>query len=113
MALAVLLVISCSLTNGATMSAAIAKTPPERPQTTNQPETIATPTKGPQRCTVDTGTAQGRLNLRACPGTNCGVIFVLDEGEMLTVKGSGDWLSVVSSSGRSGWINSKFCKLEK
>ena len=112
LALAVLLVISCSLTeNGATMSAAIVKTPPERPQITNQPETIATPTKGPQRCTVATGTAAGRLNMRACAGTNCGVIFVLDEGDRLTVIDAGSWYHVKTEAGAAGFVNSNYCQI--
>ena len=110
LALAVLLVISCSLTNPEALSAAIVKMPPKRPQNADTLKSEQTPTTSPQRCTVDTGTAQGRLNLRACPGTNCGVIFVLDEGDRLTILELGEWLQVQTDDGGTGYINSNYCR---
>lgn len=111
LALAALILLACSLTNGATMSgAAVLKTPAERPQRADQPETIATPTPSPERCIVDTGTAGGLLNMRSCAGTNCGVILVLDEGARLDVIDTADgWQEVQTQHGR-GWINSNYCK---
>ena len=114
LALAVLLVISCSLTeNGVTMSAAILPTPPESPTAAQVVQNIPTPRPTPSRCTVDTGAAQGRLNLRFCGSTNCGVIEVLDEGEMLTVIDAGSWYHVQTEAGAAGYINSDYCRGEK
>ena len=111
LALAVLLVISCSLTeNGATMSAAILPKATESPQNAPTLKPTQTPTTGPQRCAVTTGTAQGRLNMRACGATNCDVIEVLEEGEMLTILAAGDWLQVQTEAGAAGYINSSYCR---
>jgi uncharacterized protein YgiM (DUF1202 family) len=69
------------------------------------------PTQTPvNTCTVQTGIDTGRVNLRACPGTNCGVLSVLADGELLQVIGAGDWLKVQTKSQMTGYINSKFCK---
>ncbi len=103
----VILLLACSLTDPQS-AALVAKLEPAPTQ-----QASPTPTSSPLLCTVSTGTPGGKLRLRDCGSTQCQELEILDEGEMLTVKGSGDWLSVVSSSGRSGWINSKFCKLEK
>ena len=99
LALAAALLISCSLTN-------VLKTPTKRPQITNQPETIATPTKGPQRCIV----MAHFLNLRDCSGTDCAVIEVLEQGHVLTIKERGHWLNVQTETGAAGYINSSYCK---
>ena len=107
----VALAISCSITNGATMSAAVLKTPTERPQRADTLKAERIPTPSPQHCTVDTGTAAGRLNMRACAGTNCGVLAVLDEGDRLTVLTAGDWIEVQPDKGAAGWINSKYCNI--
>jgi uncharacterized protein YgiM (DUF1202 family) len=109
LALAAIFAISCSLTDGATIGAAVLKTPTERPQTTNTPEIDPTPTQPPKRCTVTTGTAAGRLNLRSCPGTGCGVIGVLEEGQAVTILAAGDWLKVQTEAG-AGYINSNYCR---
>ena len=107
-----ILLLACSLTeNGVTMSAAIAKTPPESPTAAQVVQNTPTPRPTPSRCTVATGAAQGRLNMRACAGTNCDVIEVLDEGEMLTILAAGDWLQVKTDAGGTGYIYSKYCKI--
>jgi uncharacterized protein YgiM (DUF1202 family) len=106
LALAALVLMACSLTSGALY------TPPEQPQPSATPETIATPTQAPQRCIVTTGTAAGRLNLRACAGTACGVIEVLEEGDRLQVVTLGDWLQVETEAGAAGFVNSKYCTLK-
>ena len=110
LALAALILLACSLTNQATRGAAVLQTPTESPQEADQPETIATPTQAPQRCTVDTGQPQGRLNLRACPGTSCGVIEVLEEGDRLQVVTLGDWIEAQTDAGAVGFVNSNYCK---
>lgn len=61
-------------------------------------------------CTVQTGMDTGRVNLRACAGTSCGVLSVLSNGQALQVIGAGDWLQVQTSDNLTGYIYSKYCK---
>lgn len=61
-------------------------------------------------CMVQTGIDTGRVNLRACPGTNCGVLSVLFDGQALQVIGAGDWLRVQTADNLTGYINSKYCE---
>ena len=61
-------------------------------------------------CTVRTGIDTGRVNLRACAGTSCGVLSVLADGQALQVIGAGDWLKVRTETNLTGYINSKYCK---
>lgn len=112
LALAAGFVMACSLTNLPTSGAAVLKTPTGTPTAADTPEAIATPTQAGQRCTVDTGTADGRLNLRACAGTACGVVDVLEEGQALTVISTADgWHSVQTEAGAAGFVNSQYCNL--
>jgi uncharacterized protein YgiM (DUF1202 family) len=105
LALAALLVISCSLTNGATMSAAqFMPASTETPASTPSPS----PTPSPERCQV----SAGLLNLRTCGGTHCGALAVLQQGDLLTVLERGHWLNVKTDTGAAGFINSKYCKKE-
>lgn len=69
----------------------------------------ATPTE--LLCKVITGMETGRVNLRACEGTACPVLFVLKDGQTLTVLQRGAWSEVVTDSGLRGWINSTYCKI--
>ena len=112
LAVAVILTTACSLTNQATRGAALsAQNAPGTPTAADRPETIATPTQGGQRCTVDTGTPGGALNLRACAGTGCAVLDTLTEGDTLTVISTADgWQRVQTQSGTAGFVNSKYCK---
>jgi len=111
LAWAAILLLACSLTSGATMSAAVLKTPTERPQTSASPESTQTPTPSPKRCTVTTGAADGRLNMRACAGTGCEVIDILEEGQVLTVLQLGDWLKVQTEANGAGFVNSNYCNV--
>ncbi len=61
-------------------------------------------------CMVQTGIDTGRVNLRVCPGTNCGVKEVLTEGARLTILTAGTWTNVTTEDGVTGWLNSKYCK---
>ena len=106
LALVAILLISCSLTNGATMSAAQIKPAlyaSPSPTPTNPP----TPTPSPERCIV---TAHF-LNLRDCSGTDCAVIEVLKQGHVLTIKERGPWLSVETETGAAGFVNSNYCEI--
>lgn len=72
---------------------------------------ILLPTQTPANtCTVQTGMDTGRVNLRACAGTNCGVKSVLADGQLLQVIGAGDWLKVRTADNLTGYIYSKYCK---
>ena len=105
-----MLAISCSLTNGATSGAAILAKPlgtPTAAQIDQPIQPAQTPTPAPQRCTVKAHA----LNLRACGGTDCGVIFVLDEGDRLIVLAAGDWLNVQTEAGAAGFVNSNYCEI--
>ena len=105
LALAAIFAISCSLTNGATMSAAVLNTPTAAPQRADTLKAERIPTPSPKRCTV----TAGLLNLRSCGGTHCGVLAVLDEGDRLTVLELGDWLQVETNTGLTGYINGAYC----
>ena len=111
LALVAILLLACSLTNGATSGAAILAASTESPQRDETPKATQSPTPTPQRCTVDTGQPQGRLNLRACSSTDCAVIEVLAEGDRLTILAAGDWLNVQTETGAAGFVNSKYCTL--
>ena len=66
----------------------------------------------PASCSVSTGFANGRLNVRACPGLDCAILGIVREGETLTVTASGDWLSVQFANLR-GWVNSEYTNCER
>lgn len=61
-------------------------------------------------CTVSTGVPEGGLNLRTGAGTEYSVIRVLNEGEVLRVITTGQWLEVIDSQGNQGFINSTYCE---
>jgi uncharacterized protein YgiM (DUF1202 family) len=80
---------------------------------TAQPSPPITPTKteSARVCTVRTGISNGKVNLRACPGSMCGAVLdILTEGESLTILTAGDYVNVTTESGVTGWLNSKYCK---
>jgi len=101
-----LTVLACALTDPPTGAALVQDLEPAPTQ-----QASPTPTSSPLLCIVSTGYTSGKLRLRDCGSTQCQELDLLDEGETLTVKSSGAWLSVVSSSGRSGWINSNYCTI--
>ena len=106
----VALVISCSLSDGASIGAAVLASPSaatESPQRVQPDQPIQTPAPSPELCTV----TAGLLNLRSCVGTHCGVLAVLAEGDDLTILAAGDWLSVETDKGLTGYINGAYCKI--
>ena len=110
LALAALFVLSCSLSNGATMSAAVLASPSaatESPQRVQPDQPIQTPAPSPELCTV----TAGLLNLRSCGGTHCGVLAVLKQGDRLTVLELGDWIEVQPDKGAAGFVNSNYCRI--
>ena len=106
--LTALFVISCSLPNGATMSAATLATPGASP-TAERIDAIPSPSP-PEYCTV----TADFLNLRACAGTDCLVLDVLKKGDPLTILERGDWLKIEGEKDEvtlTGYINSIYCKM--
>jgi len=73
----------------------------------------AEPVSNTRECHVRTRVSGGVLNLRSCAGTACSVIGYLNEGEPLTVLERGAWLKVETVTSEQGYVNSKFCRMEK
>lgn len=70
----------------------------------------STPTPPAILCRV---TAEEALNLRSGPGTRYTVIHWLSAGELLTrtdTPPAAHWWEVTTQGGRTGWVNSNFCK---
>ena len=76
------------------------------PTVTAQP----VPTSTPIVCTVTTGLKTGKVNLRQCAGTSCGVIALLSDSDPLLIISTGAWLKVRTADNLHGYINSKYCK---
>ncbi len=66
-------------------------------------------------CYVSTGIDTGRLNIRTGAGVRHSVIRVLQEGDVLTMKGgkAGNWIQIVTRDNLTGWINSNYCRKGK
>ncbi len=66
-------------------------------------------------CYVSTGIDNGALNIRTGAGVNHSVIRVLQEGDVLTMKGGkiGNWIKVKTGDSLTGWINSNYCRKGK
>jgi uncharacterized protein YgiM (DUF1202 family) len=106
--------MACSLSNNATSGSAVFPVSVEAPAAPPVPAAPSlSPTPSPECCTVTTGATQGLLNLRACPGTSCEVLAVLNDGDHLTVLELGDWLKVQPEKGQEGYINSNYCKFSE
>ena len=102
-----ILLLACSLTNGATLSAAQIKPALITATAPPSPTPYSSPTLEPELCTV---TAE-HLNFRACAGTDCLVLDVLEKGDLLTVLEREDWYNVQLSNGRIGYIKSTYCTI--
>jgi len=60
----------------------------------------------PITCTVS---AQS-LHLRECAGLHCTVLAWLSVGDVLEVLDTDqDWLNVITPTGKTGWVHSKYC----
>ena len=104
----VALLISCSLSDGASIGAAVLSRATGTPTAARIDQPTPTPTPRPESCTV---TAHA-LNLRAGAGTSYSVLAVLDEGDRLTVLARGHWLQVETITGAAGFVHSNYCKSE-
>jgi uncharacterized protein YgiM (DUF1202 family) len=52
--------------------------------------------------------AQDRLKVRKCPRTSCGVVLVLEKGEVLSLLSRrGTWAFIETADGVRGWVLSK------
>lgn len=71
---------------------------------------LPVPTRTPTVCTVTTGLETGKVNLRQCAGTSCGVIALLSDRDPLLVISTGAWLKVRTADSVVGYVNSKLCK---
>ena len=99
-------------------------TPPPSPPPTASPTRIVvrgtptsvplttTPVRGTLGARVCTGFPDGALNVRACPGTECWVTFVLTEGAEVTTGprqarvDEATWVQIVHP--RTGWVNQRY-----
>jgi len=71
------------------------------PTNTNMAILVHTATPHPTSETV------GKWNLRSCPRTDCEVITVIPDGQLLTIEeDKGDWLRVIYP-GYAGWVHRK------
>lgn len=95
-----ILIMACSLSNGATLSAATLATP-SAPLISPSP----TPSPSPDICIV----SAYYLNVRECASTACAVIDVLESGQPVTVIERGDWLKIETTG--TGYINSTYCEI--
>jgi hypothetical protein len=51
---------------------------------------------------------QVRLKVRACPRTSCGVVVVLEKGEVVSLLSRrGEWAFIETFDGVRGWVRSK------
>lgn len=86
----------------ALLLAACLVVPQEIVETTVTPASVATATADTLVCTVTAYT----LNVRQCPGVECGAVSWLTQGEIVTVYNQrGAWYDI-----GVGWIHSKYCK---
>lgn len=87
---------------------ACAPTPPPPPLPTPPPPLGGPHYQGPAGSILYVSVP--RLNLRACPATNCQILGILAGGEPLTaLSQQGGWIMVRSqASGREGWVGARY-----
>ncbi len=107
LAILILLSLACSLTTPPLL-------PQDMPAQVSNITHLATATQDPNpnshtmpaTCTVS---AQS-LHLRECAGLHCTVLAWLSTGEVLDVLDTDqNWLNVITPSGQTGWVHSKYC----
>jgi uncharacterized protein YgiM (DUF1202 family) len=55
--------------------------------------------------------AQARLKVRSCPRTSCGVVVVLEKGEVVSLLSrKGKWAFIETADGVRGWVVSKYLR---
>lgn len=83
-----------------------------RIETVQAAQTEAVQTEAVQTCAVRTGIDGGTVNLRGCAGVTCGaVVGTLAEGETVTVLTAGEYYSVKTSNGVTGWLAGTRCEV--
>lgn len=86
--------------------------PETKPSSTNTKVVSTSTALTVYTCTVDTGLEDGHLNLRSCPGTDCSVLAVLDEEDVLVILSSNyDWVNVETPDRVQGYVNIKYCRI--
>ena len=99
-----ILSLACMTTNAGVIANTPAPVTPiftVTPTNTNMAILVHTATPHPTSETV------GKWNLRACPRTDCEVITVIPDGQLLTIEeDKGDWLRVIYP-GNAGWVHRK------
>jgi predicted RNase H-like nuclease (RuvC/YqgF family) len=54
---------------------------------------------------------QARLRVRACPRTSCGVVVVLEKGEVVSLLSRrNEWAFIETTDGVRGWVVSKYLR---
>jgi len=102
-------IFACTLTNENGASVASSTQAIKTQQPANMPVASSTPSLL-SSCYVQTNVGNGRLNLRAGPGTQYPVIIVMHEGDAFTASTSTpsrDWITA-SINDHQGWVNSHF-----
>ena len=104
------LIFACTLTDENDASVTLSTQGIKTQQLATMP--AASPTPSPiSSCHVQTNVDNGRLNLRAGPGTQYPVILILHEGDVFTASTSTpshDWIFAETNDHHEGWINSHF-----
>jgi hypothetical protein len=55
--------------------------------------------------------AQVKLRVRVCPRTSCGVVVVLERGEVVSLLSrKGEWAFIETADGVRGWVVSKYLR---
>lgn len=105
--------LACSLTEqmpAASVAAQVAAVATDSPAPATVTVTPTATSTSMPTCRIATGLADGNVNLRACASTDCAVLDILPEGEIVTVLEAGGWLNVITVSGVAGYVNADLCK---
>ena len=103
-----LLLISCSLLNPSLASDQILENPAPPDKSANLARSVLS-IQG-HYCSVETGYADGFVNLRDGASVTFQVLLVLPEKTRLEVLEEGNWLKVKTETGVVGYINARYCK---
>ena len=102
----VLLSLACSLTTPPSVPQDVSAQSPKKNLTTPTKDPEPIPSTIPAACTVSAGS----LHLRECAGLHCLVIAWLSKGDVLVIQEKDhDWIKVITPSGQTGWVHSKYC----
>jgi hypothetical protein len=63
-------------------------------------------------CRVNAGIDGGAVNVRACPGVECAIVGNVFDGDALLLLEGGEWAQIQAGD-LTGFLNSKFCEVQK